>query len=379
MAKSYKITHLPTAVGGNPQGISRHLNKICGLKSKTIELEKNKYGYQSDEIVYGVNDGLIKKEIKKFFAIKYVLGCDIVFFNYGRSLFAPTPGVSVVVSGPLVSKVLLIIYNLYQLAMQRLELSMLRLLRKRIFVQYQGDDARQGDFTQEKFEINIASAAGPLYYNAVSDRLKRNQIKLFDRYAEKIYALNPDLLHCLSERAEFLPYSHIDLSDWTPIYTQLEKRKLRIGHAPSHRGVKGTDLVIKAVNNINKHGSVLDFVLIENLSNEEARAVYETVDVVVDQLFAGWYGALAVEAMALGKPVVCYVRESDLVFLPEAMRLELPIIRADPSNIEDVLRWLVSLSREGLYDVARRSRQYVEKWHDPDIIAQRIFKDIIKN
>ena len=54
----------------------------------------------------------------------------------------------------------------------------------------------------------------------------------------KIYALNPDLLHVLPGCAEFLPYSHIDLSEWTPVYPTRSNHPLRIGHAPSHRAVK---------------------------------------------------------------------------------------------------------------------------------------------
>ena len=77
-----------------------------------------------------------------------------------------------------------------------------------------------------------------------------------------------------------------------------------IGHAPSHRAVKGTNLIIDALNSLKKKGFSFELVLIEGLSNSEARKKYETVDVLVDQLFAGWYGGLAVEAMALGKPVL---------------------------------------------------------------------------
>ena len=41
----------------------------------------------------------------------------------------------------------------------------------------------------------------------------------------------------------------------------------------------------------------------------EARERYERADIVVDQLNAGWYGLFAIEAMALGKPVVTSLHE----------------------------------------------------------------------
>jgi len=48
----------------------------------------------------------------------------------------------------------------------------------------------------------------------------------------------------------------------------------------------------------------------------------ETADLLVDQLLTGWYGAVAVEMMALGKPVVCYLREDDLKFIDSRMRAD---------------------------------------------------------
>ena len=88
-----------------------------------------------------------------------------------------------------------------------------------------------------------------------------------------------------------------------------------------------------------------------------------------------WYGGLAVEAMALGKPVVCYVREDDLGFLPTGMRDELPLIRADPTSLAAVLRDWLTGPRERLHEAGDRGRAYVERWHDPLRIAARLKAD----
>ena len=61
----------------------------------------------------------------------------------------------------------------------------------------------------------------------------------------------------------------------------------------------------------------------------------------MDQLFAGWYGGVAVEAMALGKPVLAYIRDEDLKFVPSKMASDLPIVRAtrhDQSSLQEVLK-----------------------------------------
>ena len=74
--------------------------------------------------------------------------------------------------------------------------------------------------------------------------------------------------------------------------------------------------------------------------------------------------------MALGKPVVCYIREEDLKFIPAEMRQDLPIINANPNNISEVLAQLVE-EQDKLPYIGEQSRTYVEKWHDPMKVASR--------
>jgi hypothetical protein len=273
-------------------------------------------------------------------------------------------------------KALARIYGGWSSMMAKFERNLLCFMKVPIFIQYQGDDARQGDYSRENFPITFADQVEVGYYTKESDDAKRKNIRYFSEVAEKIYALNPDLLHVLPVRAEFLPYSHISLNEWSPVYTQMEERPLRISHAPSHRGVKGTNLIIETVEKLQKAGYNFELVLVEGLSNVKAKELYETVDVVVDQLYAGWYGGLAVEAMALGKPVIAYIREEDLHFIPSAMREELPIIHSEPETIYQTLERVLTMPRPELLNLAKRSRAYVERWHDPVDVAKRIKYDM---
>jgi len=374
--KIIRVLHLPSTVGGNPHSISQHLN-LMGFKSESWSLRGNYLNYPSDKFICSSKDGFFLQEIKKLWALRYIFFYDVIFFNFGRTLFKPVASAPKAMN-PSLGKMLLFLYSSYSSLMQKIELLFLKYLKKIVLIQYQGDDARQGDYCVSHFAISIATQVDSNYYTKASDSLKREQIEFISRYCNKIYALNPDLLHVLPERAEFLPYSNISLSEWSPVYTQLEDRPLRIGHAPSHRGVKGTDLIIAAVDRLQVAGYKFEFVLIEGLSNLEAKERYKSIDVVVDQLFAGWYGGFAVECMALGKPVLAYIREDDLVFIPEQMREDLPIINVSPDTIEQGLMQILEMSHEELYRLAKRCRDYVEKWHDPITIAQRIKHDIVE-
>ena len=58
---------------------------------------------------------------------------------------------------------------------------------------------------------------------------------------------------------------------------------------------------------------------------------------MIDQVLAGWYGGFAVEAMAMGKPVACYIRDEDLAVIPTGMRRQLPLVRVHPDTLEQDL------------------------------------------
>lgn len=372
-----KVLHLPTTVGGNPQGISKHLKNL-GVESTTWTLQQNYFGYPADKVLLSNNSNRITAELIKIKYLSYIFKFDIVFFNFGRGLFMPffpVPNKG----NSFLKNFLILFLNFYNSSMSKMEVLLLKKMGIPIFIQYQGDDARQGDYCLANFKISFADKVDENYYNKNSDLAKRKSIKFYEKVAHKIYALNPDLLHVLPSSAEFLPYSHVNLDEWTPVFNQLEKRPLRIGHAPSHRAVKGTDFILEICEKLKNDGFQFELVLVEGVSNNEAKEIYKTIDILIDQLYAGWYGGLAVEVMALGKPVLAYLREDDLKFIPQKMRDDLPVFNINSSSLYDDLINILELNREDLLVIAKNSRSYVENWHNPLVIAKRIKKDMIES
>jgi glycosyltransferase involved in cell wall biosynthesis len=365
-----RVLHLPTSVGGNPNGLSLALRQL-GVDSKTLTINRNYLNYPTDESITNPKDKRLLRIIKQLYAFKYVFGrYDIIHFNAGSSLFSTRfSGVDFSPKG--LSKVL---FNLILSALQLLELSILRCRRIPLFIHYQGDDARQGDYSLRNYEISIATEVGEEYYSCETDKRKRNQIALFDRFCAKIYSVNPDLLDVLPSRAEFIPYGHIDLSEFSPSYLSLGS-VLRIGHAPTHREAKGSSYIISALETLREEGFQFELVLVEGHSNLEALSIYKSCHIVIDQVLAGWYGGLAVESMALGKPVVAFIRDSDLLNVPEGIRRDLPIIRVNKNNLVDDLRKVLQMDNDQLLGIAKDSRRYVEKWHDSRLIAGKILSE----
>jgi hypothetical protein len=162
------------------------------------------------------------------------------------------------------------------------------------------------------------------------------------------------------------------LRDWEPALAA-PSGVLGVAHAPSKRAVKGTEAVIAAVEALRARGAPIELDLIEGVPNREARLRYATADLIVDQLKIGWYGMFAIESMALAKPVVVHLDEEAAAETEEAFGLELPLVRADEANLEDVLAGLLEV-RESLPELGRRSREYVERVHAHTSVARRVLE-----
>jgi glycosyltransferase involved in cell wall biosynthesis len=164
--------------------------------------------------------------------------------------------------------------------------------------------------------------------------------------------------------AELIPPG-LDLRPFAPEPPSDRERPLVV-HAPSDRRRKGTDHVIAACAQL-----PVELEIVEGIPHDEARERYRRADIVVDQLNAGWHGVFALEAMALGKPVVTHLRPELVEQAERRFGTKVPIVPATADTLADALRPLVespALRRE----LGAASRAYVERVHDVDRIAERL-------
>ena len=172
------------------------------------------------------------------------------------------------------------------------------------------------------------------------------------------------------DATRWVPEAHVippglDLRPFTPVPPSDSPRPLVV-HAPSNREKKGTRYVIEACEQLN-----IELDIVEGVPHEEARDRYRRADIVVDQLNAGWHGVFALESMALGKPVVTYLKPDVVERSAAGYGIRIPIVPATKDTLVDALRPLVdepAVRRE----VGAAGRAYVEQVHDIDRIADRL-------
>ena len=358
-----RVLHVPTMVAGIPQSLAAAERKL-GLDSHSAAFFQTAYGYEADEIVLGGREGRVHQELRRWrFLVKVAREFDVIHFNAGETIM---PLYSERASAAPHQR----LFDLYARTFELRDAAWLRRLGKAVFVSFLGGEARLHEFGKQRFEISYTHDVP----GTTSDARKAKRVAQFERSANELYSIHPDLMWTLPARTQFLPHPGVDLTDWRPAVMDRRDRPL-IVHAPSQRRIKGTDYVEAAVERLRAEGVPFEYQLVEGMPRSEARKIYERADLLVEQLLLGWYSNLAIELMALGKPVVTYIRDEDLRFVPAEMKRDLPVINATPESVYDVLRTWLTERRDQLPEVGRASRAFVERWHDPLKVAARTKAD----
>ncbi len=180
----------------------------------------------------------------------------------------------------------------------------------------------------------------------------------------------------MGDMIEYTPGSRNDIFFWPvdlgnkkyePLYPG-GSETLRIVHAPNHRAYKGTRFLIEAVEKLKAGGLPIELVLVEGLSNDKALEIYRSADLIFDQCLVGFHGYFAIEAMAMGKPVMCFIRKPGQYLLhPE----ECPLIYTGIDTLGDDIKGL-AMDRDRLREAGIMSRRYVEKYFTPEAFAKRL-------
>jgi hypothetical protein len=143
---------------------------------------------------------------------------------------------------------------------------------------------------------------------------------------------------------------------------------LRLAHAPNTPELKGTQFLLDAVAALQHEGLDITLDLVRGVSNDEVMDRFRSADVIFDQCLIGFHGYTALEAMALGRPVLCFLREpaTDLVD-PETC----PIVNVTPATIADELRTLYGQD-ERRRTLGEAGRRYVQDHHSLEAVGARI-------
>jgi glycosyltransferase involved in cell wall biosynthesis len=246
----------------------------------------------------------------------------------------------------------------------RAELPLLRLAGKRIVVWPYGGDARLPSLVRARGGWNAYTDVPPGEEDRDETDLRKH-LDAFGRWANVILGC-ADILEELPRVDGVLPYP-FDEEVWKPVAPP-DGGVVRVVHAPNHPHYKGTRYLEAAVSALRHEGLPVELVLVQGKPNEEARRDYERADIVADQFLLGAYALFAIEGMALGKPVLCYLNSRFTRWHPEWD--DCPIVNASPDTLLDELRRLV-VDRELRAELGSLGPDYVRRRHSLEAFGEQ--------
>ncbi|MGH7741799.1 MAG: hypothetical protein ACRENS_07245 [Candidatus Eiseniibacteriota bacterium] len=325
-----RVLHAPAEIAGQASVLARALREL-GIPSHSLAYNPGFPQYTPDE-ARGYDDWPVAPRYLGYLAslMRHAGRYDIYHFHFGRTLIPP----------------------------HNPDLPLYRLLGARVVFHYHGCDVRNRRHMLATHARATCTECDPFCVPARQQRILASAAS----YADAELVSTPDLLESAT-RATHLPVA-ARLEDYTP-RPSTGAPKLVL-HAPTNRLIKGTRYVEAAFETLRPRYPGVRFETVERLPWSELRARLEQADVVVDQLFMGWYGMVAVEAMAMAKPVLCFIRED---FEPRLDRC--PVVRCDDRSLVEHLAALLDDATRRR-DTGIAGREYVEREHAAPVIARRL-------
>jgi glycosyltransferase involved in cell wall biosynthesis len=243
------------------------------------------------------------------------------------------------------------------------DLPVLKALKKRMVMHHWGNDVRD----VEKLNLRLKYPLPLGYHN--SQQIQEKLQKL-SAYIDTAIIQDNELYEFIKpyyKNVYTLPLA-LNTSDIVPAYPDVNQQRPLIVHAPTSDEFKGTKYVEAAIASLQTRHQ-FDYQRIEKMGHKTAMNWYLKADVVVDQLLCGTFGMLSVEAMAMGKPVITYIRDD----LKSTYPGQLPIVSASPDTLESTLEDLIVNSQKRR-TLGQQGRYYVEKYHDVRAVTKKLIE-----
>jgi glycosyltransferase involved in cell wall biosynthesis len=335
-----KVLHLP---------VGRQMIEMCaalrdiGVDATSCHFRERSILQQPDQCLHLERlSGAERKKQREEFLAEAIEQYDVFHFHFGETFFK-----------------------------DRSDLAILKNHGKKLVVQHRGSDVRM---------FSVASSFGNPFV-----RVKGGRRREENKIRHKLEELSEYIDHAVVADYELYPYiekyykyvhvlrQFITLDKFIPVYPSKDSESPLIIHAPTNPYLKGTEYVLEAVERLRRNNIQFDFQLVENMTHDNAIQCYRKADIIIDQLLQGSFGVFGLEGMALGKPVLCYIREE----LRDKYPPLLPIVNVDPNNLYRVLEQLI-LKPRLRHLIGLASREYIEDYYDSRSLAKDL-KQIYMN
>jgi len=327
-----KVLHAPAEIAAQASILARALRTL-GVEAHSLAYNPGFPNYTPDE--FHPYDAMAP--LPRYFGylkstIRHAGKYDVYHFHFGRTLIPP----------------------------HNPDLPLYRALGGTVVFHYHGCDVRNRALMLDRHSRATCTECDPF---CIPSRQK-SILASAKKHAHAELISTPDLLESVPG-ARHVPVAAM-MDDYP--FRPLSRAPKLVLHAPTNRLIKGTRYVEAAFEELRPRFPNVEFKTVERLPWHQLRDAIAEADIVVDQVFMGWYGMVAVEAMAMGKPVLCFIRPDF-----EGRLHRCPILRCRIEDLADRLADALSDTTDRAA-LGEEGRVYVERVHAAPVIAQGLIE-----
>jgi hypothetical protein len=155
-----------------------------------------------------------------------------------------------------------------------------------------------------------------------------------------------------------------------------ETDKIKIVHSPTNRLFKGTDKIIKIIEELKKERD-FEFILLENKKREEVIEIKKHCNLAIDQiggeLGGTGYGKNSIENLSMGLPTITEFSEDYLNFIEEN-----PFIHCGIDTLKNSILKIIDRPKI-LKEYSIKGREWVEKYHSFSSVNNKLLELYVRN
>ena len=316
---------------------------------KSLYINRQKY----NSLFIVIPTMLVLEIMKLLFFFKIIRKYDVLIFGFGQTLTRFT----------------------------KFELIMYRIFKKKVICNIlHGSEARPPymDGTYQSKDGKVVPSI--IKYKKISKTIEKN-VSTISKYSDIVIAAPYNASQFVNK--EFINHFQIGLPiSWPKNSNQEEiygknSHSIKILHSPSHPAVKGTSIIITAINNLKNKGYDIDFIILENMPNSKVIEEIKKCDFIVDQLYSDTpLAGFSTEAAWFGKPAV--VGGYGLENLKDYVNKNMwpPSKICHPDKIEETIEELIKDTKQRI-ELGVEARNFVrEKWNITEVALK--YKKIIE-
>jgi glycosyltransferase involved in cell wall biosynthesis len=157
-------------------------------------------------------------------------------------------------------------------------------------------------------------------------------------------------------------------------YLPIEKNwsnEILIGHSPSSRRFKGTNMIIDIINELKKEGYPIRLILIEKMNHYTGMKIKQKCHIIIDSLYDSFPNLCSLEGMSQEQIAITRTTPECMEYYDNLGNNPMPIVRINSSlDLKNIIIEILK-DRELAKEISQKGRKWIKENYSEKLIAQK--------